>query len=527
LLGERHDVPALAQALDLHVLPSLTEGFPNVVAETMLSSTPNVATDVGDSKLIVAETGWIVSPGDSEQLACAIARAHAEWSAQSESWRQRQATARQRIVEDFSLNRMVDRYEKVWAEAAKRTSGDAPRVAAQRSPGVQQRPLRVLHIINRLTLGGAEALLYRLVTRDNEHEHVVVSLGSPAWYSERLEQEGVRVHHLGIEAAAMLPRGLMRLRRIVQDSGADVVQCWMYHSNFLGGLIAKTAGKPVIWGVHNTSLEPVRPRSRALVYLSGLLAPRAADFIINCSVRSAELHRKLGFGRVRGAVIHNGYDPAAFFPDEAARRRSREELGIGEREFVIGSIARWDALKDIPNLLAALPLARARGVPFRCFLIGAGLGPGNPRLVEEMERLGCADLVVPLGPRPDIQGLARAIDLHVLASRTEAFPNVVAETMLSGTPNVVTDVGDSAVMVGETGWVVPSRDPESLAEAIANAYAEWKDQSADWAERRTAARDRIARNFSIESMAAAYEEIWCEAAGASAGELALYPTAVQ
>ena len=165
----------------------------------------------------------------------------------------------------------------------------------------------------------------------------------------------------------------------------------------------------------------MRPRLRALVHLSGLLAPRAADFIINCSARSADLHRKLGFGRVRGAEIHNGYDPAAFFPDDAARLRSRQELGIGEREFVIGSIARWDALKDIPNLLAALPLARARGVPFRCFLIGAGLGPGNSRLVDEMERLGCADLVIPLGPRPDIQDLARAIDLHVLASRTEAF----------------------------------------------------------------------------------------------------------
>jgi glycosyltransferase involved in cell wall biosynthesis len=96
----------------------------------------------------------------------------------------------------------------------------------------------------------------------------------------------------------------------------------------------------------------------------------------------------------------------------------------------------------------------------------------------------------------------------VLGSRTEAFPNVVAETMLSGTPNVVTDVGDCAMMVGGTGWIAPPRDPEQLADAIVRAYDEWKGGRRHWAQRRKAARKQIVDNYSMNRMAEAYVEIW-------------------
>jgi glycosyltransferase involved in cell wall biosynthesis len=126
-----------------------------------------------------------------------------------------------------------------------------------------------------------------------------------------------------------------------------------------------------------------------------------------------------------------------------------------------------------------------------------------------------SELVVPLGPRSDIPNIARAFDLHVLAScGGEAFPNVVAETMLSQTPNVVTDVGDSAFMVGGSGWVVPPRDPQRLADAIIAAHREWEDDVGRWQARRAAARERIERNFSIDAMARAYEDVWRRVAGA-------------
>jgi glycosyltransferase involved in cell wall biosynthesis len=514
LLGASGEMIDIARALDLHVLASIgAEGFPNVVAETMLSGTPNVATSVGDTTLILGDTGWIVPPSDSERLAAAIEGAHAEWSSSPAKWRRRQAAARRRIGENFSLEGMVARYEEVWNEVAAGASTQAFAGNIQADEDTASKPLRVLHIINRLTLGGAEALLYRLASHDPLNEHVIVSLGGPAWYSERLEARGVAVHHLGVETAGSLPGGVLRLRRLIRDSGVDVVQCWMYHSNLIGGLIAKSAGKPVVWGIHNSSLEAVKLTSRVVVYLGGMLARWTPDFVINCSTRSAELHSRLGYAAGQGTVVHNGYDPSVWFPDEGVRISVRHALKIDPREFVIGNIARWHPQKDIPNLLAALAIVRRQGVRFRCVLIGAGLDDRNEDLVQALDAAGGGDGLLLLGSRSDVQDLARAIDLNVLAScGGEAFPNVVAETMLSGTPNVVTDVGDAAAMIGATGWIVPPRHPDALAAAIVKAYREWNDRPDEWELRRDAARARIADNFSFARMLKAYQDVWLRVA---------------
>ena len=537
LLGYRDDVADVARALDLHVLASVTEGFPNVVAETMLSGTPNVATDVGDSAAIVGRTGWVVPPGNAEALSDATVNARAEWSGSPEQWRKRQSAARRHIADNFGLGKMVDAYQKIWANAAH--GGGLPKVNVNSRPsgneGIRlrttskakklestsgdakaelaaERPLRILHIINDLTLGGAETLLFRVVTSDSANEHRVVSLGKAAWYSPRFQEEGIEVQHLDMDSVASVPGALARLSRIVRGSSADVVHCWMYRSNVFGGVVAKAARKPVVWGIHCSSIDALRPSSRALARLSGVLARWTPDFVINCSTQSAELHRRIGYSAAAGAVVHNGYDASAFFPDEEARRRQRAALGLSAADFAIGSISRWDSLKDIPNLLEALRLVADRGVQFRCFLIGSGLSEDNVELQREIQRRGCVGLIQPLGRRNDIEDLARALDLHVLASRTEAFPSVVAETMLSGTPNVVTDVGDASVMIGGTGWPVPARNPGKLADAIVEAHREWSNDPDRWNERRGAGRQRIAENFSFDSMLRAYERLWAEVA---------------
>ena len=508
-IGLSADVASIARSLDVHALASLTEGFPNVVAETMLSGIPNVATDVGDSGLIVGDTGWTVPAGNPELFAAAIEEAHAEWARSPEKWRKRRTRARQRIVDKFSLDRMAEAYEKVWRRVAVRDVQPRPVVAAARA----KRPLRVLHIINDLSVGGAETLLYRLTTRDRANQHSVVSLGPAQWYSALLKEKGIELHHLGMTSFLDAPKAALGLRRIIRGSGADVVQCWMYRSNVFGGVVAKTAGKPVVWGIHSSSFEPLKRNSRALVHISGFLARWTPDFVVNCSSRSAELHQTIGYSAASGGVVPNGYDASAFFPDETARHVTRQALGNGPREFAIGTIARWDPLKDIPNLIAAACLARDRGVELRCFLVGSGLTSTNTALMEAISRAGCSDVMVPLGIRADVSDITRALDVHVLGSRTEAFPNVVAETMLSGTPNIVTDVGDCALMVGNTGWIVPPGNPERLADAIVEAYQMWKDEPGKWAARRNAARSRIAANFSLDRMTEAYDEVWRRVAG--------------
>ena len=377
------------------------------------------------------------------------------------------------------------------------------------------RPLKVLHVIGGLGPGGAETLLYRMATRPSDIAHEVVCLGRPDWYSGPLEEHGIAVHHLKMEGPAAALAGAWRLRRLVRRSGAQVVQGWMYRSNLLAGLMAKGLGVPVVWGIHCSSLDPLGFAARLWVYASGLVAGWVPAFTINCSGRSAELHSRLGFARSPGEVIYNGYDPASFFPDAERRERGRRSLAAGDDTLLVGSIARWHPQKDIPNLLRAVRLAGEQGVPVRCALIGHGLGEDNAELQGLIASEGLEGRVAALGRREDIADLARALDVHILASGGgEAFPNAVAETMLSGTPNIVTDVGDSAVIVGESGWVVPPRDAPAIAAAIGEAWRLKSSDPAAWQERGEAARERVATRFTFERMAAAYEAVWRSLAGA-------------
>lgn len=115
MLDQRSDIPAVMNALDVHVLSSsFGEGFPNVVAEAMACGTPCITTDVGDVALIVGDTGWVVPPSQPEQLFEAITKALNEKQTNTDAWSARQQAARQRIEDNFSIQTMVGKYHLVW-----------------------------------------------------------------------------------------------------------------------------------------------------------------------------------------------------------------------------------------------------------------------------------------------------------------------------------------------------------------------------------------------------------------------------
>jgi glycosyltransferase involved in cell wall biosynthesis len=369
--------------------------------------------------------------------------------------------------------------------------------------------VRVLHIIGGLQCGGAEALLFRLVTRKSKIEHEVIVLAGRDWYSPLLESRGIQVRHLNIGSLRSAALALPKLNRLIDRSRPDVIQGWMYKSNIIAGLMARRRLIPVVWGIHTSTFEGTGLTSRIAARVGGRYASKLADFVINCSTRSAEIHSRFGYSRASTEIIHNGYDAAMFFPDHELRQRTRAALGLDAGSFAIGTIARWNSQKDIPNLISAIGRAKETGLPFKYIFVGRGLDEENNELVDRLRQANCHELVSLLGERADVADLARAMDLHVLPScGGEAFPNAVAESMLSGTPNIVTDVGDAAAMVGSTGWVVEPRDSAALAAVIECAFREYDGGNDRWQQRRNAARQRIGDNFTFEKMAEAYEDVW-------------------
>ena len=225
---------------------------------------------------------------------------------------------------------------------------------------------------------------------------------------------------------------------------------------------------------------------------------------MSCSRAALEAHKSVGYAAGKLVFIANGYATDQFYPDARGRQKLRDELGITPDVFLLGMVARLDRHKDHLNLLKALEILRTQ-ISFRCLLVGAGVGADSALTGEIVLR--CLERnVVLAGPRPDIPMIMNALDVHVLSSLSEAFPNVLCEAMSCGTPCVTTDVGDSAYIVGETGWVVPPGAPDLLAAALLSSSEGARDRG-----RKAAARARIVENFSIERMRDAYVTLWRQA----------------
>ena len=378
--------------------------------------------------------------------------------------------------------------------------------------------MRILHIIIDLTSGGAELMLKRLAVahlRHPQYRHEVISLRTLATVGPMLEAHGIRVDALGMGSPRDMPRVLMRLVREIRARRPDVVQTWMYHSDLLGGLAARLAGlRRVIWGVRIADIGPHMgiSRSTGLVRKAcARLSRRLPARIVYVAHSARRVHEALGYAADRGVVIPNGYE----LPPALPRDRLKAELDLPAEALVVGSAGRFNLQKDPESFVAAAAIAGARDPRLRFVMIGRGYTADNAELAGWIAASGVADRFHLLGERHDLQALLAGMDLFCLHSIGEGFPNVVAEAMSAGTPCIVTDVGDAAFLVGDTGTVVPPSDPEALAGAVAELAALPDDRRRTLGE---AARERVASEFSIEVVARLYGELYDGLAAGAAAE---------
>ncbi len=372
-----------------------------------------------------------------------------------------------------------------------------------------------MHVITGLGGGGAEAALFRLATAMPDPDQVhVVSLTGEGLYASRLREIGVRVTVLGAGSAVSLLWSMVRLIRIIRRSGADVVQTWMYHGDLVGGIAARIARRPVCWGVRAASFDPARNKTSTLMVarLCARLSRLIPAAIVSPSQAAIQLHRSIGYAG-RFELIPNGYDFAALRPDAAAGASLRLATGVPATARVIGHLGRADPLKDHPSLLKAFAILAVDRPDVWLLMAGAGLERGEPYFDALLDRHPFADRIVGVGRRDDIRAVMNAMDVFVLSSAGEAFPNVVAEAMACAIPCVVTDVGDAALILDGTGWVVPPLAPDTLAQALGTAIDE---PASERARRGATARTSVLGRFGLDRMTSAYRTLWHQIARARA-----------
>jgi glycosyltransferase involved in cell wall biosynthesis len=372
--------------------------------------------------------------------------------------------------------------------------------------------VRILYIITGLTTGGAEIMLYGILTRINRERFSpsVVCLMDRGTLGDRIEALGIPVYTLGMKAGGVpTPNVIGKLINIIREIKPDLIQGWMYHGNLAAQFAQFFCERkiPVFWSIHYSvySLDAEKKMTQAVIKLGAPIS-RFAKQVLYVSKISKTQHEALGFDAGNGYVIPNGIDTSLFTPSQEARLSLRQELGLLSTSFLIGSICRYHPMKDHANFIQAAALLWKNYPDTHFVMAGSKVDSANKTLHQLIEELGIGERIHLLGERGDMPRLMAALDIMASASAYgEAFPLVLGEAMSCGVSCSVTDVGDSGWIVGDTGWVVPPKNPEALA-------ASWQESIELGSEGREklgkSARSRIMEYFSLDSIVVEYERLY-------------------
>jgi len=361
------------------------------------------------------------------------------------------------------------------------------------------RPLRLCIVTTGLGMGGAEHALLQLLSRFDPARVTVrlIVLGREDALAERFRAAGVEPEFLGLKPGSWPFTEIGRFLAAVRATGADLLQGWMYHGNLAASFAGARLGLPVCWSVRDTpdAAHGHSRFTRATIALSRWYVGRTLR-IFNVSRRSADYcATALGWPADRIEVLPNGIDVARFRPDAEARARLREQFGIAPSAPVVGMVARYAPVKDHPLFLAAAARLREALPDARFILVGKDCAPQNEVLASLLREAGLEGAVSLLGARHDVEAIVPAFDVAALTSRSEGFPNVLAEAMACGVPVVSTDVGDAREIIGSSG-VIADRSPEAMAAAWLSLL-----QSSDYAQRAHDAREHILSRYALEGIA--------------------------
>lgn len=362
----------------------------------------------------------------------------------------------------------------------------------------QSQTARLMILIRDLRPGGAQrqlTLLAREMHRRGVPVIVVVFYAGGALEKE-LHAAGVAIHALEKRGRWDIVTFLWRLICLVHQQRPQALYSYLEGANILSILLKPLFPQiHMVWSVRSSDLDlSAYDWLRRWLYPVECVLSRFANLIIANSQAGRAYAIEHGFPEHSLVVIPNGIDTERFCPDCDSGKQIRVAWDVGEHEPLIGIVARLDPVKDHPTFLraaAAMALQRA-DVRFVC--VGSGSAAYQEELNQLGARLGLTGRLIWVGARDDMPAIYNALDIVTSTSTSEGFPNVIGEAMACGVPCVVTDAGDSAAIVGDTGVVVPVGSVDDLVKG----WCTLLDTRADcW---HSHARAHIVEHFSTDAL---------------------------
>lgn len=359
--------------------------------------------------------------------------------------------------------------------------------------------MKVLFFARSLSIGGAERQL--VVTakelRNRGHDvKVMVFYGKGALETE-LEKSDVQIINLDKRGRWDTLLFFWKLLRQLSFERPDVIYSYLNVPNILSAVLKIFfPGTAVVWGVRASDMDLSKYDwlSRFGYQIECKLS-RFVDLIISNSYAGRDYAVLNGFPEHSFIVIPNGMDDEKFQFSNTSRLGLRAEFGINENDLLIGIVARLDPMKDHPTFFKAAAALKKDHKNIKFLVVGDGAISYKQSLAKLVQDLNLDKEVIWAGSRKDMPQIYSSLDILISSSLFgEGFSNAIAEAMLTGVPCVATDVGDSAILVKETGKVIHIASPEELSDAVKKLIA---DLSPDL---RTKTRHSISSRFSTDKM---------------------------
>jgi len=366
--------------------------------------------------------------------------------------------------------------------------------------------MKILYVITAAGWGGASVHVLQLMEYMARQGHEVGLVAAPEpRLMEGAKKLGVKVFPNPHFVRPVKPwkdfRALWRVFGAIRQFKPDLVSAHSTKAGFAARFSCAVLRVPVIFTAHGWAFtEGKNPFARYLLALAERLAAKVTKKIICVSEHDKELALRFRVApEQKLTVVHNGMEPSLYLNADGSKVRF--ELGLKEDEILITMVARFVPQKDHDTLLQALSLLPGR--EFKAALVGGGERETFFR--KNAGELGLRDNVIFLGERRDVPQILAASDIFVLSSNWEGLPRSTIEAMMAGLPVVATRVGGVPELVedGGTGFLVPPRDPNALAEALQRLIADPE------LRRRMgqAGREKALKEFTLDRMLRETEDV--------------------
>ena len=368
--------------------------------------------------------------------------------------------------------------------------------------------IKVIHIISSLDIGGAEMMLYKLVSnqKKNDVSHYIICLNKSGKLEDRIRKLKIKVYYLNFTSILNFIKSLNLLTSTVNIIKPNVIMTWLYAADLVGIFLKfRFPNIKLIWNLRCSELKfPYLKLTTYIIIKILRLFSSYPNLLIANSYSGLKSHLNLGYKTKNKIVIPNGFDTNHFKPDLILRKKLRLIYNISINDTVIGFIGKTTKIKGIDTFIEASTYAIKMSPNFKFVFIGPNLDGNNLELVNKLKKNKCFENSILLGEQNQINEVILILDFLSLTSLSEGFPNVIGESMSCQIPCVTTDVGDCKKIIGNCGIVTTSFNPKKIASDWYKLYnLTKKDKTIN-----KNCRKRIKNNYSLTKIVQEYDSIF-------------------